>query len=98
MQLAKIIGISLLTPYSSSQLVTTSNGADLEWKDNKYVYIFYDKNNKDKLYLKYSNYDVKYLNYFLLNGKDKDDEYYKYNQNLNSSVINSINLENCKNI
>ena len=67
-----------INPYSGLALATTSNGAVLEWKDNKYVCIFYDKDNKDKLYRKYSNYGVKYLNYFHLNRKDKDDEYYKH--------------------
>jgi hypothetical protein len=71
---------SSANPYSGLKLATKSDGAVLEWKDNKYVCIFYDKDNKDKLYRKFSNYGVKYLNYFHLNGKDKDDEYYKYNQ------------------
>ena len=65
-------------PYSGAKLATKSDGAVLEWKDNKYVCIFYDKDNKDKLYRKFSNYGVKYLNYFHLNRKDKDDEYYKH--------------------
>ena len=40
----------------------TSDGAFAKWDDN-YVCIFYDKDNKDKLYLKYSDYGNKYLNY-----------------------------------
>ena len=80
-------------PYSGLKLATKSDGAVLEWKDNKYVCIFYDKDNKDKLYRKFSNYGVKYLNYFHLNGKDKDDEYYKYNQCL---ISGSIDWDECK--
>ena len=83
-------------PYSDAELATTSNGAILEFKDNKYVCIFYDKDNKDKLYRKYSNYGVKYLNYYHLNQKDKDDEYYKYSQCLISSY--GIDWDYCKNL
>jgi hypothetical protein len=85
-----------INPYSGLDLATTSNGAVLEWKDNKYVCIFYDKDNKDKLYRKYSNYGVKYLNYFHLNEKDKDEEYYKYTFCLTSFGTRSINWDNCK--
>ena len=87
---------SRTNPYSGLALATKSDGAVLEWKDNKYVCIFYDKDNKDKFYRKYSNYGVKYLNYYHLNGKDKDEEYYKYTQCRTSSGSNSINWENCK--
>ena len=41
---------SSINPYSGLDLATTSNGAVLEWKNNKYVCIFYDKDNQDKLY------------------------------------------------
>ena len=88
--------LSQTDPYSGLALATKSDGAVLEWKDNKYVCIFYDKDNKDKLYRKYSNYGVKYLNYYHLNGKDKDEEYYKYNFCLTSSGTHSINWDNCK--
>ena len=81
-------------PYSDAKLATKSDGAVLEWKDNKYVCIFYDKDNKDKLYRKYSNYGVKYLNYYHLNEKDKDDEYYKYKQCIRS--LSSLNWDVCK--
>ena len=68
-----------LNPYSSSSsMAIESDGAYLEWKENIYVCIFYDKDNKDKLYRKYSDYGNKYLNYYHLNSKDKDDEYYNF--------------------
>jgi hypothetical protein len=82
-------------PYSGLALATKSDGAVLEWKDNKYVCIFYDKDNKDKLYRKYSNYGVKYLNYYHLNGKDKDEEYYKYSQCIDSFTL--LDWDTCKN-
>ena len=39
--------------------------AYMKWDNtkNSSVYIFYDKDNKDSLYLKYSDYKNKYLNY-----------------------------------
>ena len=68
-----------------SGLATTSDGAVIKFKDNNYVWRFYDKDNKDKSYRKYSNYGNKYLNYYHLNQKDKDDEYYKHTQCLVNS-------------
>ena len=49
----------------------------MEWDDNKksYICIFYDKDNKDSLYLKYSDYRNKYLNY------KKDVAYATYEKN-----------------
>ena len=40
-----------------------SDGAHLEWNGSKYVCIFYDKDNEDSVYLRYSDYGMKYLNY-----------------------------------
>ena len=42
-----------------------SDGSFAEWDDSKhkYVCIFYDKDNKDKFYIKYSDYGNKHLNY-----------------------------------
>ena len=82
-------------PYDDLEVATKSNGAVLEWKDNKYVCIFYDKDNKDKLYRKYSNYGVKYLNYYHLNEKDKDEEYYKYTGCVDS-FSGSLDWDDCK--
>ena len=47
----------------SSDMRIESDGAYLEWKGNKYVCIFYDKDDYDSVYLKYSDYGKKYLNY-----------------------------------
>lgn len=62
----------------------TSDGAFAKWDNSKnsYVCIFYDKDNKDKLYLKYSDYGNKYLNYnskLLLAEKKKDYKYMNFN-------------------
>ena len=42
-----------------------SDGSFLKWDNsrNSYVCTFYDKDNKDSLYLKYSDYGNKFLNY-----------------------------------
>jgi hypothetical protein len=76
----KQYGINVSDPYSNSYITTKSDGAYLKWKDGKYVCIFYDKDNKDKLYQKYSDYGNKYLNYFFLDSINKNDEYYKYQE------------------
>ena len=47
----------------SSDMRIESDGAYLEWKGNKYVCIFYDKDDEDSVYLRYSDYGKKYLNY-----------------------------------
>ena len=47
----------------SSDMRIESDGAYLEWKGNKYVCIFYDKDDYDSVYLRYSDYGKKYLNY-----------------------------------
>ena len=80
-------GISTkVNPYSDSKPATKSDGAIMKWNGDKYVCIFYDKENKDKFYRKYSNYGDKYLNYYFFNDKDKDEEYNKYN---NGCVLSS---------
>jgi uncharacterized membrane protein (DUF485 family) len=81
-----------INPYSSSLPAIQSDGAFMEWKDDTYVCIFYDKNNKDKLYREYSHYGNKYLNYYHFNSKDKEEEYYKFHKCFSSS----INWETCK--
>ena len=90
----KEYGINISDPYSNSYITTKSDGAYLKWKDGKYVCIFYDKDNKDKLYRKYSDYGNKYLNYHHFDSEKKDDNYYKY-QNTDSS--NSPRSSGCSN-
>ena len=87
----KEYGINISDPYSNSYITTKSDGAYLKWKDGKYVCIFYDKDNKDKLYSDYGN---KYLNYHHFDSEKKDDNYYKY-QNTDSS--NSPRSSGCSN-
>jgi len=57
-------GLSIPTSLPQPKKIT-SDGAFAKWDDSKqtYVCIFYDKDNEDKLYLKYSDYGNKYLNY-----------------------------------
>ena len=87
-----------INPYQSLKPTLTSDGAFMEWKDNKYVCIFYDKDNKDKFYRKYSDYGNKYLNYFYYSKKDDGVDYYKYPSSSSSSGCfkNSIDWEDCK--
>ena len=51
--------------YSNAKPKIDSDGAFLEWNEDKkrYVCIFYNKDNKDSLFLKYSDYGNKYLSY-----------------------------------
>ena len=83
-----------INPYTGNPTLE-SDGAFMEWKDsaNTYVCIFYDKDNKDKLYQKYSDYGNKYLNYYYYSKKDESADYYKYTICTSSSV----DWETCKN-
>jgi len=51
--------------YEDAKPKIDSDGAYLEWNADKKIYrcIFYDKENKDSLYQKYSDYGNKYLSY-----------------------------------
>ena len=89
----KQYGINVSDPYSNSYITTKSDGAYLKWKDGKYVCIFYDKDNKDKLYQKYSDYGNKYLNYHFFDSIKKNDEFYKYQEtgtSANSGCSNEL--------
>jgi len=95
----KQYGINVSDPYSNSYITTKSDGAYLKWKDGKYVCIFYDKDNKDKLYQKYSDYGNKYLNYHSFDSIKKDDEFYKYQKtgrSTNSGCSNDLSDLNGK--
>ena len=57
-----------------------SDGSFLKWDNsrNSYVCIFYDKDNEDSLYMKYSNYGNKFLNYnkdYIFRDEEKKYEY-----------------------
>jgi len=67
-------------PYVDSYVSTKPDGAFLKYKDDKYVCIYYDKDNKDKLFRKYSEYGNWNLNYYHLDSKNKDDDFYKYSE------------------
>ena len=56
---------SFLHTYKDALIKIDTDGAHLKWDDSKggYVCIFYDKDNKDSVYLKYSDYGNKFLNY-----------------------------------
>ena len=56
-----------------------SDGAILEWDNSKesYVCIFYKKDNPDSVYLKYSNYNNKYLGYTKEYSFRENDENYE---------------------
>ena len=78
------------TPY----LKLDSDGAILEWDNNKnsYVCLFYDKDNKDSVHLKYSDYNNKYLGYtkeFNFREEEKNYEFYDIN------FIDLSNNEGC---
>ena len=51
--------------YQNALIKVDSESAHLKWDDSKggYVCIFYNKDKKDSVYLKYSDYGNKYLNY-----------------------------------
>ena len=51
--------------YQNSRLKIDSDGGYLKWDDSKksYVCIFYKKDKEDSLYIKFSDYGNKYLNY-----------------------------------
>ena len=53
------------TSYNSAYIRTKSDGAFREFDDSKkrYVCIFYDKNNKDSVYARYSDFGKKVFNY-----------------------------------
>ena len=59
--------------YSDAQIKIDSDGAFLKWDESKkgYVCIFYDENNEDSVYLKYSDFGNINLNY-------NKDNYYNY--------------------
>ena len=77
-----------------------SDGAYLEWdaQKNSYFCIFYDDNNRESIYLKYSDYANEYLNYkkdYIMSNKDAK---YKDTSNNGCNEVISITWTQCKNI
>ena len=57
-----------------------ADGAFAEWDDSKKVYVclYYEKDNEDSLYLTYSDYGNKHLNYRTKDQYPKENENYEY--------------------
>ena len=75
--------------YEDAKPKIDSDGAYLEWNADKKIYrcIFYDKENKDSLYQKYSDYGNKYLSYNTDIAYASDKKNFKYKEtNLVSST------------
>ena len=66
-------------PPSAERKKIKANGAFAKWDDDKkrYVCLFYEKDNEDSLYLTYSDYGNKNLNYRTRNQYPKENENYK---------------------
>ena len=81
--------------YSEAEVRIDSDGAYLEWDDDKksYVCIFYDKDNKDSLFLKYSDYGNKYLSYKTDVANAIDEKNFKYQSGLGCINTNLITFE-----
>ena len=81
--------------YYSYQIKIDSDGAYLKWNDSKkrYECIFYKKDNEDSLFLKYSDYGNKYLNYI----KDIhfDDKKKKQYDECSKQISNSDLYDDC---
>ena len=76
-----------------SSMRIDSDGAFLEWniKKNHYICIFYERDEYDSIFLRYSDYGNKYLNYF----KDirPEENNYRYEQ----CQISEVSYQYCKN-
>ena len=82
---------SSLPPPSDKDFKIDSDGAFLKWDDSRgsYTCIFYDKDNRDSIYLRYSDYGNKFLSYNKDSHEDfNDEEKYK---TINSNSDNRCN-------
>jgi len=72
-----------------------ANGAFAKWDDDKkgYVCIFYEKDNEDSLYLTYSDYGNKHLNYLTKNKYAEENKYYEFFGCEDSSSYNNFNCK-----
>ena len=68
--------------YGTGNVRIDSDGAFLEWDSGKkkYTCIFYKKDKEDSVYLRFSDYNKKYLNYYKDISFDGNDKYYIYHQ------------------
>ena len=82
---------------SNGKIRIDSDGSYLKWDDsrNSYVCKFYDKDNEDSVYLKYSDYGNKFLNYnkdVYFKEEEKKYEYYETVYGGCNHLISSSNL------
>ena len=89
-------------PSNNGNIKIDSDGSFLKWDNsrNSYVCIFYDKDNEDSLYLKYSNYGNKFLNYNKdVHFKEEEKKYeYKstHSRGCNYYISSSDLFDKCK--
>lgn len=72
-----------------------SDGAFLKWDNsrNSYVCKYYDKDNKDSLYLKYSDYGNKFLNYNKdVYFKEQEKKYEYYPHSIDHGNFNNVDV------
>ena len=92
---------SLGSEYTSGASVKIrGDGAYAEWDDSKkgYVCLFYKKDKPDSLYLKYSDYGNKHLNYRTKDKYAEEEKNYKF-MSLNGcirTIISPFTYEECK--
>ena len=76
-----------------------ADGAFKKWDESKkgYVCLFYEKDNPDSLYLKYSDYGNKHLNYRTKDKYAEEEENYEY-MSTNGCIgsISSLDYDYCK--
>ena len=91
---------SLSGTYSNSELRIDSDGAFLKWDGGKqsYVCIYYDKDNKDSLYQKFSHYGNKYFGYLKDINNAQEEKNWKYVSPGCFRSVSGINFEKCKKI
>ena len=96
-----VIGFVLTLVYIiySGIIFTQDDGAFAKWEDSKngYVCLFYEKDNEDSLYLTYSDYGNKHLNYRTKDKYAEEEENYKFiSPNGCIGSISSYDYTECK--
>ena len=89
------------TEFSLAKIKIRGDGAYAEWDDSKkgYVCLFYKKDKPDSLYLKYSDYGNKHLNYRTKDIYAEEEKNYEYMDNYgckDSATFSALNYEICK--